>query len=689
MNRLKKVQSYDHAVSHGTEWDAYTADDRYQMQLSYDMNGNILRLRRNGNDAGNLQMDNFNYNYYSLDINSTQQNIQLTGFIGNNTSLATNRLSLLEEDISLASNYDADIDGLTGTGNVNYQYDALGNLTQDLSEEIQEIKWNAYGKVIEIIRTATCQDKPDLVYVYDAFGQRIKKIVKKRTGGVLSNDRDWQETYYVRDAQGNVMAMYNKTSYFNANNNNYVSESFNISAWDLYGSSRLGTRNLDKSFDVIIIAGRSYNWVNNTVTNENIFSTQAISAKKYRLLGAKTFELTNHLGNVISTVSDRKLMVQDAQNIGYVQHYTAEILSIGEQYAFGMSMPGRTFSVEKYRYGMNTQEKDEDIFEGAFTAEFWEYDSRVGRRWNNDPLVYEWQSPYACFNNNPIYFADPTGLEGKDPNNKHDDNGNGVSGPNEGCDPVNEIGFDSGKGTTDNPVVIKEFEVRPEVSNVPDMSPGKWLDDVTAPKKSGAWDYTLKNDELNNAAGMEASILLSIIPVGQFANLGIVSRFILKGAVNSGIDYTAQIVTNGFDNTKVNVTSVGLSFLMQGTGFSSLLLKNGLSSGAQLNYGENGFNARIIGYNTTDIGAFAWNAALGTVFDFGFTNISNLNTKVNMQLVTRCENLSSKPKFAAELLHYNRLLSYKEFMKTATSGSFPDFMKGTTVNLWSIEAKPE
>lgn len=125
MNRLRKVQSYDHAVSHGTEWDAYTADDRYQMQLSYDMNGNILRLRRNGNDAGNLQMDNFNYNYYSLDINSTQQNIQLTGFSGNNTSLATNRLSLLEENISLASNYDADIDGLAGTGNVNYQYDAL------------------------------------------------------------------------------------------------------------------------------------------------------------------------------------------------------------------------------------------------------------------------------------------------------------------------------------------------------------------------------------------------------------------------------------------------------------------------------------------------------------------------------------------------------------------------------------
>jgi putative sterol carrier protein len=200
-------------------------------------------------------------------------------------------------------------------------------------------------------------------------------------------------------SQGNILA----------NNNNYVSESFNISAWDLYGSSRLGTRNVDKSFDVIIIAGRSYNWVNNTVTNENIFPTQSISSKKYRLLGAKTFELTNHLGNVISTVSDRKLMVQDAQNIGYVHHYTPEILSIGEQYAFGMSMPGRTFSVEDYRYDMNTQERDATLFEGAFTAEYWEYDSRIGRRWNLDPVSQISISDYACFANNPVWFNDILG----------------------------------------------------------------------------------------------------------------------------------------------------------------------------------------------------------------------------------------------------------------------------------------
>ena len=34
------------------------------------------------------------------------------------------------------------------------------------------------------------------------------------------------------------------------------------------------------------------------------------------------------------------------------------------------------------------------------------------RRWNTDPIEYEWQSPYVCFNNDPIYYADPLGLEG-------------------------------------------------------------------------------------------------------------------------------------------------------------------------------------------------------------------------------------------------------------------------------------
>ncbi|MEO6303549.1 MAG: hypothetical protein ABIP51_10275 [Bacteroidia bacterium] len=58
---------------------------------------------------------------------------------------------------------------------------------------------------------------------------------------------------------------------------------------------------------------------------------------------------------------------------------------------------------------MNGQEKEDALFNGAQSAEYWMYDARIGRRWNMDPVVKDEESPYACFSNNPIYFADPSG----------------------------------------------------------------------------------------------------------------------------------------------------------------------------------------------------------------------------------------------------------------------------------------
>jgi hypothetical protein len=63
----------------------------------------------------------------------------------------------------------------------------------------------------------------------------------------------------------------------------------------------------------------------------------------------------------------------------------------------------------------NGQEKDDEIFGitgSALTAEFWEYDSRLGRRWNIDPVFKYWESPYACFMNSPLLFVDPQGSDG-------------------------------------------------------------------------------------------------------------------------------------------------------------------------------------------------------------------------------------------------------------------------------------
>jgi len=81
-----------------------------------------------------------------------------------------------------------------------------------------------------------------------------------------------------------------------------------------------------------------------------------------------------------------------------------------------------------YRFGFNTQEKVDEI-SGAgnhTTALFWEYDTRLGIRWNVDPLAHEFpnMSPYAAFNNNPIFWTDPTGMAPAPPDWVQDGAGN-------------------------------------------------------------------------------------------------------------------------------------------------------------------------------------------------------------------------------------------------------------------------
>jgi len=117
----------------------------------------------------------------------------------------------------------------------------------------------------------------------------------------------------------------------------------------------------------------------------------------------------NHLGSVLATVSDRKLPVESTSTPGTVAYYLADVTSATDMYSGGMQMPGRSFNSNSYRYGHNTQEKDDEIFNGAYTAEFWEYDARTLRRWNLDPVVKPWRSGYDAFDNTPIWKVDPNG----------------------------------------------------------------------------------------------------------------------------------------------------------------------------------------------------------------------------------------------------------------------------------------
>jgi RHS repeat-associated protein len=128
--------------------------------------------------------------------------------------------------------------------------------------------------------------------------------------------------------------------------------------------------------------------------------------------GHKQYELTNHLGNVLATISDRKFGVSSAGS-SLIDHYEPDIVTAQDYYPFGMmSRVALPNSGVPYKFGFNGQEMNNDVKGGlgnSYTAQYWEYDSRIGRRWNLDPKPTVGFSPYRAFANNPILFSDPLG----------------------------------------------------------------------------------------------------------------------------------------------------------------------------------------------------------------------------------------------------------------------------------------
>jgi RHS repeat-associated protein len=187
-----------------------------------------------------------------------------------------------------------------------------------------------------------------------------------------------------------------------------LDDKLSLSEWPIYGSARLGVLDLNGK-------GELYN-------NGAIPWTQPL---EHTNSGYRQYEISNHLGNVLATISDVKTGIDNPVD-GTIDFYEPKFLSRQDYYPFGMIMPGRNDAKKEYRFGFNGQEKTDEISgKGNHnTAKYWEYDTRLGRRWNIDPVVKPKESGYSTLGNNPIKYFDPFG---DDIVNKHEDQKNNQS----------------------------------------------------------------------------------------------------------------------------------------------------------------------------------------------------------------------------------------------------------------------
>jgi RHS repeat-associated protein len=136
--------------------------------------------------------------------------------------------------------------------------------------------------------------------------------------------------------------------------------------------------------------------------------------------------LSNHLGNVLVTISDKKIGVNDGTyDAGGVKlnstpddkidYYTADVVTANDYYPFGMGMPGRKFADGgKYRYGFNGKELDKETSSTTtYDYGFRIYSPALGRFLSIDPLIakYPELTPYQFASNTPIQAVDLDGAE--------------------------------------------------------------------------------------------------------------------------------------------------------------------------------------------------------------------------------------------------------------------------------------
>ena len=183
-----------------------------------------------------------------------------------------------------------------------------------------------------------------------------------------------KKTYYFRDAQGNVLATYTLKN-----------DVLTLEEIDIYGSSRLG------------------------LLKPNLQMYPSVSVENKDFEGKKNYELSNHLGNVLAVISDRKKGMGSSS--GNYAYFDAVTISATDYFPFGMAMPGRTFNTEGYKFGFNGKENDSEWAKQDYGMRI--SDPRIARFLSIDPLTaqYPFYSPYQFAGNMPIWAIDLDGLE--------------------------------------------------------------------------------------------------------------------------------------------------------------------------------------------------------------------------------------------------------------------------------------
>ncbi|MEO1030035.1 MAG: DUF6443 domain-containing protein [Bacteroidota bacterium] len=295
----------------------------------------------------------------------------------------------------------------TGSGNQPNRY-SVSNVDYDKNGNITALQRNGH----ENAAATSFGDMDNLVYTYETKSNRLKKVLDNGEDNFGFKDGADVATEYTYDANGNMLTDLNKG----------ISSNILYNHLDLPTKVTLAGGNIEYIYDAtgvkqkkIVSTGTITDYAGNIIYENNVFKMlsnpegylepPAPSSKT----GAPTYvyQYKDHLGNIRLSYFD---------NDG-----TLEIIEENNYYPFGLKHKGYNGNVSANvnsvasRFGFNGMKLENSDIGGdaleLYEMDMRQYDPAIARWTSIDPVVHYSKSTYNAFDNNPVYWADPSGAD--------------------------------------------------------------------------------------------------------------------------------------------------------------------------------------------------------------------------------------------------------------------------------------
>ncbi|CAL2082170.1 DUF6443 domain-containing protein [Tenacibaculum sp. 190524A02b] len=371
-----------------------------KVDFAYNVRGWLKKI----NDDTDNDNDLFNLN---LSYNDPTTGTAL--FNGNISEISWNTLNTDTSTKKYIYEYDALNRILSATGVTNSKYDVSG-ISYDKNGNIQKLTRKGH-----LNTEATSFGVMDnLNYTYNS-GNRLKNVTddaNKTHGFKDGNHGRGSEDDYLYDVNGNIVRDANKgiTSIDYNHLNLPTKVHFGRTGTIEYVYDAFGIKLRKVVQGVTTDYAGNYVYKNGTL---QYFNHTEGYVKSENDQFTYVYQHKDHLGNI-------RLSYADVNQDGVIDKNN-EILEESNYYPFGLKHKGYNNNISSLgnstaqKFGYNGKELEQALGANLYEMDWRSYDPAIGKWLAMDPVTHFSMSPYTAFDNNPVYWSDPSGMDSEEP----------------------------------------------------------------------------------------------------------------------------------------------------------------------------------------------------------------------------------------------------------------------------------